>query len=475
MAQRVVIPFKPWRLQKEIEKKLAQFGVLVCHRRFGKTLLGLNLLLKRGIQCPHRNPRMMYVAPLRVQAREIAWEWLKHFTHNIPGATPYESRLQVEIPRDDNDKLIIGLYGADKPSKSRGPYADGVVLDEYADMDPSMWSKVVMPMLANPGRTPGWALFTGTPAGENHFYDRYQRAKESMLEGGKWVAFKFKASETNILSPEFLEECKADMDPDEYAQEFECKFVAAVVGSYYAKILDEMNREGKLSGARFDPSLPVHTSSDIGVGPNMVVGCFQIHGNEVRMIDVWQGESSDGIPEACLWLNSQQYNYGTDFLPHDIEHTEAGTGRTRMETWMKLRRSRASCHVLPKLSVDDGINATRIMLPRFRFADSQPGVEKALKALRHYRRKWVEKDGIFRPAPHGDWASHFADMVRYACLGLREERDEPLQTHMVSSYDSKRLYQRHALVNDWDPRRPYDNSDADEMRPHRPIQKYYGD
>ena len=43
---------------------------------------------------------------------------------------------------------MIRLYGADRPDALRGPYLDGVVLDEFADMKPEVWHEVVRPMLA---------------------------------------------------------------------------------------------------------------------------------------------------------------------------------------------------------------------------------------------------------------------------------------------------------------------------------------
>jgi hypothetical protein len=43
----------------------------------------------------------------------------------------------------------VRLYGADNPDAMRGIYLDGIVLDEYADMDPRVWSEIIRPALAD--------------------------------------------------------------------------------------------------------------------------------------------------------------------------------------------------------------------------------------------------------------------------------------------------------------------------------------
>src|SRR6185503_3271156 len=110
----------------------------------------------------------------------------------------------------------------------RGQYFDGVILDEFGDMDPRAWTEVIRPALSD---RQGWATFLGTPRGKNVFYDLRQRAKRG--EDG-WHLWEFRASETGLLSAEELADARATMDDDSYQREYECSFDASIQGAYYA-------------------------------------------------------------------------------------------------------------------------------------------------------------------------------------------------------------------------------------------------
>src|SRR3979411_2972056 len=104
------------------------------------------------------------------------------------GASVHETELRVDYTNGGQ----VRLYGADNPDALRGIYLDGVVLDEYADMDPRVWSEVIRPALTD---RQGWAVFIGTPKGRNAFYDVYQR---SLTEDG-WYSAMLRASETRLI------------------------------------------------------------------------------------------------------------------------------------------------------------------------------------------------------------------------------------------------------------------------------------
>ena len=112
-----------------------------------------------------RTAQYAYVAPFLAQAKEVAWEYLKRFAGSIGPPFKIQSELWVELI----DGARIRIHGADNPDRLRGPYLDGVVLDEYADMRPSVWGEVIRPMLAD---RQGWATFIGTPKGRNEFFPR---------------------------------------------------------------------------------------------------------------------------------------------------------------------------------------------------------------------------------------------------------------------------------------------------------------
>ena len=210
---RVRVPYRPRPQQKEMHDNLKRFNVLPCHRRLGKTVFAINQLVKSGNQNKQLNPRYAYIAPLYKQAKSIAWDYLKHFTKDIPGVVANESELRIDFPWG----LRIQLFGADNPDSLRGQYFDGVVIDEVAQCPPSLYGEVIRPALAD---RKGWVIFIGTPKGHDHFYDLYQLAKRD----SSWYAKSFKASETGILDQEELDQARKQMSDAEYRQEFECDF-----------------------------------------------------------------------------------------------------------------------------------------------------------------------------------------------------------------------------------------------------------
>jgi phage terminase large subunit len=124
-----------------------------------------------------------------------------------------------------------------------------------------------------------------------------------------------------------------------------------------------------------------------------------------------------GLDHYAGVLSDRKYIYGTHYLPHDAEHKELGTGRTRLETLYGLG---IQATVVPKLSIEDGINAVRKVLPRCWFDKDK--CAEGIKALRQYRREWDDIRKVFQERPFHDWASDPADAFRYLAVGLSEPR-----------------------------------------------------
>lgn len=410
--------------QAALHEALRRFSVLVCHRRFGKTVLAVNELIARSLECARTEPRHAYLAPLRKQAKRVAWDYLKRFTLGLPGRAVHEGELRVDLWGGRR----IFVDGADNPDALRGLYLDGVVLDEYGQMQPSAWSQVVRPALSD---REGIALFIGTPKGRNAFHDLYRDAAAKMAAGDRhWFAALRPASETGVIPPGELDAARRDMDADEFDQEFECSFAAGIVGAYYARLLADAEREKRIGRVPWDPILPVHTAWDLGVGDSTAIWFVQLVGREWRWIDYHEGTGA-GLDHYARVLGAKPYVYGEHLLPHDAAARELGTGRTRIEMLASLG---IRARLVPRHAVDDGIQAVRALLPRSWF-DAEK-CARGLETLRAYRRGWDERLGLFRARPLHDWASHGADAARTAAMGLREARDEsPRPRLALNDYD----------------------------------------
>ena len=129
---------------------------MVAHRRAGKTVACVNELIARAVYSKKKRPVYAYIGPQLKQAKKVAWEYLKEYTAGLVDKVS-ESELYVRLAHNG---AVINIYGADNPDSFRGQYFDGVVLDEYADMHPGVWSSVLVPALSD---RKGWAVFIGTP------------------------------------------------------------------------------------------------------------------------------------------------------------------------------------------------------------------------------------------------------------------------------------------------------------------------
>jgi phage terminase large subunit len=404
MPQQVVIPYRPRAQFMPFHARKQRWAVLVIHRRAGKTVASINELIMGALTCPLERPRFHYIAPLLKQAKAVAWDYLKHYGSAVPGSTFNETELRADFPNGAQ----VRLYGADNPDGLRGIYSDGVVMDEPADMRPRLFTEIIRPALSD---RKGWAVWTGTPKGENDFHDLYRTAKAHPDE---YYSLLLRASATGLVDADELSSARHMMTPEQYAQEYECSWTAAIIGAYYGKEMEKAEEQGRLVTGLYDPGLQVHTAWDLGMGDHTVIWMYQQNGFEIRLTDYYAA-SGFGLDHYAEVLEGRRYKWGRHYLPHDVQVKELGTGRSRLESLSALG---ISATVVPKLSVEDGINAVRRVLPRCWF-DREKCAE-GIKALRQYRREWDDVRKVFYERPYQDWASHPADAMRYLAIGVQE-------------------------------------------------------
>jgi hypothetical protein len=409
--EEILIPYDPRPHQHELHDALdnQRFVVAVMHRRAGKTVAAINHLIKAAIECDKPNPRFAYIAPTYSQAKRVAWDYLLEYTR------PLNATANIAELRVDFWGRRVSLYGSDNPDSLRGQYFDGVVIDEVGDQNPRIWNEILRPALAD---RLGWACFIGTPKGANHFAELADRAKSE--EG--WKYLEYKASQTKILPESELKAAYREMGEDKYNQEFECSFNAAVEGSYYGKLINDLERDHHITDFPRDDLCRSFTSWDLGMGDSTAIWVAQVVGKEIRLLDCVENHGQ-ALDWYVNWLRDNKYEGFTHILPHDVQVRELGTGKSRREV---LEEAGLTITIAPRLSVADGIQAVRRLLPRCWF---HPRTKQGVDALRNYRREHDEKRQIFYEKPLHDWSSHMSDAFRYLAIGL-DETDSSWQTSL---------------------------------------------
>lgn len=213
--------YTPHTFQLDAHRALKRFSVLVCHRRFGKTVMAVNTLIDSALRCQKADGHFGYLAPQYNQAKSVAWNYVKRYGLPVPGTKVNESESSILFPNGAK----VRLYGANNPDSLRGMYWDGIVLDEVADMSPEVWGEIILPAILD---RKGWALFIGTPKGVNLFSDIYYKA----LEDPDWYAGMYTVDDTVhdpsvLIDAEGLEMARASMSENQFRQEFLCDFSAS--------------------------------------------------------------------------------------------------------------------------------------------------------------------------------------------------------------------------------------------------------
>ena len=237
------------------------------------------------------------------------------------------------------------------------------------------------------------------------------------------MLFRSKASQTGVIAQSELDAAKDEMGEDKYLQEFECSFNAAVEGSYYGQLINELEAKNHIQEFPRDNICRTVTAWDLGMGDSTAIWVAQIAGSEIRLIDYYENNGV-GLDKYVHWLRDNDYDKAEHILPHDVQVRELGSGKSRLEM---LQEAGLNIRVATRMSVDDGIQAVRRILPRCWF--NVPAVNIGLDCLRNYRREYDEKRKVFYDRPLHDWSSHGSDAFRYLAIGLNESAsswDKPL-------------------------------------------------
>ena len=419
---KVTIPYTPRKQQAFIHDQIEKFrySLLCCHRRFGKTVMCINHLIKAAMTCKNYNPRFAYIAPTYGQAKKIAFDYLKYYTKEIPGTKYNETELRCDLV---NGARIM-LLSSENPDSIRGIYLDGCIIDETAQINPALINEVITPALSD---RKGFMSLGGTPKGmANLFYDYYQKEKADP----KWFLYKAKASETGIVDKEELDAALAVMGSQKYEQEFECSFIGNIQGSIYGDVIASLDDKKQITRVPIDPAYPVNTAWDLGYNDQTAIIFFQQIGHNIHIVDYYENKN-EAFPHYAQVLKEKDYIIEHNYGPHDLDQTEFGTGKTRRETayQMGLR-----FRVVPRMAIEDGIHAVKMVLPRC-FIDVD-NCGPLVNALRHYHRKFSDKERVYKIKPVHDWSSHAADAMRTLATGLNEIKfnNKVRQTNVDTNY-----------------------------------------
>jgi hypothetical protein len=263
-------------------------------------------------------------------------------------------------------------------------------------------------------------VFIYTARGKNHGFDLHKIAKSNP---DVWHHSLLTIDDTKredgtpvITKDQYLQEIKDGMPEALAKAEFYCDFEAALYGSYYGDLMADALSSKRIGFHPYDPDKLVHTAWDIGNDGN-VVWFIQRDGSGFRAIDYFE-EINCKFSDVCKEVSSKPYAYGAHLGPHDSKNRDP-EHNTRIET---AKNYGIDIECLTRSSREDGIEAVRNILPKFRF--NLDTCERGIECLKSYERLFDQKTKTFRETPHHNWASHGADAFRMFAMGWDDTFDQ---------------------------------------------------
>ena len=285
--------------QLEIFNSTARFKVVSAGRRFGKSRLAAWILIIKALQSESKD--VFYIGPTFQQAKDIMWNMLKELLHDTDLIeTTHENTATMKLVNGRR----ISLKGSDRPDTLRGVGLAYVVLDEYASMKVEVWEQIIRPTLSD---VKGGALFIGTPAGKNHFYDLYLEAEKDE----DWEAFQYTSIDNPLIDPKEVEVAKRTMSTQAFRQEFEASFVSFTGGIFkneWIKYDENEPEEGNFVIA-VDPAGFEAVEKERGLKGSKLdetaISIVKIHGDKWWVKDILHGrwnikETASKILQAAI-------------------------------------------------------------------------------------------------------------------------------------------------------------------------------
>lgn len=438
---RDVLGGDPWPVQERIVRSVfanRRTAVPSCHAS-GKSWISARIILAFLYAFP--GAKVISTAPTDRQVRAILWSEIGAAHANA--GLPLGGDLNQQELRLARDWFAMG-FTADEydDSKFQGFHAPHIliVVDEAAGVSPSIMEQIEgiasggdahILLIGNP-TDPGSAFAADCAAAETQTIpiDAFDTPNftafglaEADLVGGRW---REKVNNRplpypQLITPEWAAEVFAKWGPKSprYQARVRGRFPEVVEHAVYGEEMRRAKTEARVTHVPHDERLPVDTAWDLGRHDATAIWFFQVLGREVRLVKYVEG-TGRSIPEWWRELQilreQKRWTYGEHIAPFDIEVTEIGTGKTRLET---ARGLGLHFRVVPRtVKIGDGIDLARSLLGRCVFDQSE--CAEGIQALSSYRYEFDEVRKIRSPQPVHDWASHGADAFRTLAAGLEE-------------------------------------------------------
>lgn len=403
---------KEGNIQAEFPTKLrflfepARYKVLYGGRGGAKSWGVARALLLEGVQKPIR---VLCAREFQNSIRESVHHLLESQIEALGLKSFYEIQTATIIGINGTEFVFTGLHNNTNGIKSFEAI-DRVWVEEAQSVSKKSWDDLI-PTIRKLGSEIWITYNPELESDETHQRFVINPPSDAIVAKVNWQDNPW--FEDTTLPQERLDTLKRD--PEGYQNIWEGKCRSALKGAIYAKEIEKAEEEGRIRDVPYDALKPVHTFFDLGWADHTSIWFAQSVGQELRLIDYYE-DSQKSINHYIQLMQSKEYIYGTDWLPHDAKAKSLQTGKSTEEVMLAMGRK---VQITPNLSVFDGINAARTIFNRCFFDKTK--CSDGLRALRHYRYDIDPISKQLSGRPLHDFASHGADAFRYFALSIADD------------------------------------------------------
>lgn len=217
-----------------------------------------------------------------------------------------------------------------------------------------------------------------------------------------------------------------EKDFEEYLHVWEGELKTFADGAIYKKQLEKARKDGRIGKVPVENGVEVHTFWDLGRDDDTAIWFMQQVGREYRFVDYYSSRFED-IDHYARVIKDKGYNYGSHWMPHDVEVQSLGmkTNRKKMFVDAGVKPIEVVQRV-PDLM--DGIAMTKQVFDNCWFDEER--CKEGLAALSNYSRKYDEERDTYMERPVHNWASNGSDAFRQFAQGYKNKRTVDLSKIM---------------------------------------------
>lgn len=385
--------------QQEVLDHPARFKVLACGRRWGKTMLGGLLVVKRAVE----GEAVWYVAPNHKLASR-GWREIKELAVQVPGTKILESGRRIEFVSGG----WLEVRSAHDENALRGEGLDFLLVDEAAFMRETTWTAELRPSLAD---NQGDALIISTFDGENYFYDLYERGQNPNYPA--WASWRFSTETNPFIDPAEIAEAKATTPHAAFEQEWMANPLVYVGAVFDGESVQRASERGV--GVVWSEDLATSAGLDWGHNTTAFEVCQEDAEERVHWLEerIWHAVELNvrcaAIVEICRERNVE------------VIYADAAGASEIMTLDGKLRDAGLKTQIQPipfNKYKDDGIMTRQYYLERG-LETIGPGCPQLLKDSKRYHYK-ENSDDVVKENDHTvDAGTAFYAWRRDVLMGLK--------------------------------------------------------